>query len=233
MSPGKYYPSGRRNFLRVVAADEFQGGIGAHVMKSELGVRKVYVLDDGSLYGKGVADWFANRAKASNLTVVGHAQWNRFEVNYRALMKEIKRSGADGVYIGGNFSRNGRRLIKDKLQILGGNKRVKLLVSDGFVGDAFLKVKGVNGAYGTRPADSVEATKAATQVLLDAIGRSDGSRKDVINKLFSTKLVTVIGPMSFDKYGDPRKAVETVKSPGIIPRRKPTAAGTPTAGGRS
>ena len=45
---------------------------------------------------------------------------------------------------------------------------------------------------------------AAAEVLLDAISRSDGSREDVIAKLFETNLDTFVGHMSFDRNGDPR-----------------------------
>src|SRR4029077_876872 len=167
-----------------------------------------------SLYGKGVADSFADGAKTEDLTVIGRAHWNAYQSNYRDLMNKIKDSGADGVYIGGVLSRNGGQLIRDKLKFLGDNKKVKLLVSDGFVGAAFFPKdkRKVDGAYGTRPAEDVAATNAATQVLLDAISRSEGSRKDVINRLFSTRCGdTDVGPMSFDRRGDPRAAVEKVK----------------------
>jgi branched-chain amino acid transport system substrate-binding protein len=114
-------------------------------------------------------------------------------------------------------------------------------VSDGFVLSSLFDEAGadnVNGAFGTAPTtppenltgagktffDDFSAEEggkplevytvyaaAAAQVLLDAIGRSDGSREDVIAKLFETDLPdTVVGPMSFDENGDPKAATETV-----------------------
>src|SRR6185369_10080644 len=54
--PDKYYPSGTRNYARVVASDDFQGEIDAAYMQDALGVTSVYILDDKDAYGKGVAD---------------------------------------------------------------------------------------------------------------------------------------------------------------------------------
>lgn len=239
--PDKYYPTGTRNYLRVVASDDNQGRIGAAFMKDDLGVTKVFILDDKELYGKGVADAFESSAKEAGLEVVGHEGWDKDASNYSALMSKIKATGADGIYIGGVSTNNGGQLVKDKFAVVGDNKKVKLLVADGFVLSSLFEEAGkdkVNGAYGTAPttppekltgagkefADEFSAAEsgkplevytiyaaAAAQVLVDAIGRSDGTREDIIAKLFETNLPeTAAGPMSFDENGDPENATETV-----------------------
>jgi branched-chain amino acid transport system substrate-binding protein len=239
--PDKYYPSGTRNYVRVVASDDNQGRIGASYMKDELGVTSVYILDDKELYGKGVADAFEAAANDIGLKVAGHEGWDPAAQNYQALMTKIKASGADGIYIGGISTNNGGQLVKDKVAIVGDNTAVKLLVSDGFVLSSLFDEAGqdkVEGAYGTAPttppenltgvgktfADDFLATEgdkplevytiyaaAAAQVLLDAISRSDGSRADIVAKLFETDLPdTTVGVMSFNEQGDPTNAAETV-----------------------
>ena len=60
--PNVYYPTGTRNFTRVVPADDLQGAVAGNWAKS-LGVQKVYILDDQELYGKGIADVFEATAK--------------------------------------------------------------------------------------------------------------------------------------------------------------------------
>ena len=52
--PGKYYPTGKRNYARVVAADDYQGAADAILAKS-LGVKKLFILNDKEAYGLGVA----------------------------------------------------------------------------------------------------------------------------------------------------------------------------------
>ena len=232
--PEKFYPTGERNYTRVVASDDFQGGVGAQYMKNELGVTKVFILDDKEQYGKGVADAFAIEARNIDLEIAGHEGWDKDAPNYTALMTKIRATGADGIYIGGVEANNGGQLQKDKVAILGDNEQVKVLATDGFVTTAWFNTAGkdnVEGAYGTaptRPADQLTAAgqeflqgfrerigedtplqvytlyaAAATQSLLDAIARSDGSRADIIAKLFETDIDTVVGPMSFNSDGDP------------------------------
>src|SRR5262249_50029743 len=53
--PDIYYPTGKRNYMRPVPADEIQGGSGAKWAYNKQGKRKTYILHDNSLYGKGVA----------------------------------------------------------------------------------------------------------------------------------------------------------------------------------
>lgn len=232
--PDKFYPTGERNYARVVASDDFQGGVGAQYMKNELGVKKVFILDDKEQYGKGVADAFEIEARKIGLEVVGHEGWDKDAPNYTALMTKIRSLGADGIYIGGVEPNNGGQLMKDKVAVLGDNEQVKVIASDGFVTTAWFDDAGkenVEGAYGTaptRPADQLTESgqeflrgfrekigedtplqvytlyaAAATQVILDTIARSDGTREDIIKKMFETDMETVVGPMSFNANGDP------------------------------
>jgi branched-chain amino acid transport system substrate-binding protein len=239
--PDKYYPTGERNYVRVVASDDNQGKVGAAYMKDELGVTKVFILDDKELYGKGVADAFESAAEEAGIEVVGHEGWDKDAQNYRALMTKIKATGADGIYIGGISTNNGGQLVKDKVSTVGDNETVPMVVSDGFVLSSLFEEAGpdiLEGAYGTAPTfppDQLEGAgkeffdqfseaeggkalevytvyaAAAAQVLIDAISRSDGSREDVIAKLFETDIPdSVTGPMTFNEEGDPQNATETI-----------------------
>ena len=61
--PDKYYPSGTRNYARVVAHDAYQGAAVAEFAQ-EQGVKSVYILNDKEAYGLGVATNFQNAAEA-------------------------------------------------------------------------------------------------------------------------------------------------------------------------
>jgi branched-chain amino acid transport system substrate-binding protein len=231
--PDKYYPTGTRNYTRVVASDDFQGQIDASYMKDSLGVTSVYILDDKDAYGKGVADAFEQAANDIGLKVAGHTGWDANAQNYKALMTQIKATGADGMFIGGISCFNGGQVIKDKVSVVGDNDAVKLLVSDGFVLDSLFDEAGADnlaGTYGSAPVlnpedltgagktflDAYQAkygspevytayAAAAAQALLEAISRSDGSREDVVAKLFETDIADgIVGPMAFNENGDPK-----------------------------
>jgi branched-chain amino acid transport system substrate-binding protein len=242
--PDKYYPTGTRNYTRVVANDSFQGKVDASYMKDDLGVTKVFILDDRELYGKGVADVFESSAKEIGLTVAGHTGWDPQAQNYTALMTQIKATGADGIFIGGVSTNNGGQLVKDKVSIVGDNEKVKLMVADGFVLSTLFEEAGpdnVNGAFGSAPTKPPEQitgagkefftgfepqlpegqtiqvytiyAAAAAQVLLDAISRSDGTREDIVAKMFETNLPdSVVGPLELDANGDPTAGTESIYS---------------------
>ena len=59
--PDNYYPSGTRNYARVVWNDQFQGAANAQYAK-ELGLKKIFILNDGETYGLGIAQLFEDYA---------------------------------------------------------------------------------------------------------------------------------------------------------------------------
>jgi branched-chain amino acid transport system substrate-binding protein len=236
--PEKYYPSGDRNYTRVVATDDNQGKIGANFLKTDQGCTSVYILDDKELYGKGVADAFDAAAKEIGLEVKGHEGWDKSSQNYQALMSKIKASGATCMYLGGVSANNGGQLIKDKVAVVGDNDTVKTVVSDGFVQASLFDEAGadnVEGVYGTAPTLNPEdlpgAGKefnakvqeqfgqpevytayavAALQMMLAALEKSDGTREGVTGQLLQAQADTVVGPISFDENGDPADKFESV-----------------------
>jgi branched-chain amino acid transport system substrate-binding protein len=237
--PDKYYPTGARNYWRVVTTDDNQGSAAAQFAKS-LGVKKVYVLNDRQTYGQGVAQAFTTAAKALGLTVLSDGPagegWDDKAPNYEALFTKIAALKPDMVYVGGIFDLNGGQLVKDKVKYLGDNKKVKFMMPDGFTGypdflalpeaaGAYLSFTGLSidqfpkgGAaekfqadylaeYGVAPTSSFSVYgAAAAQAILDAISRSDGTRKGVFEAMKTTVIPadkSVVGTeLKFDANGD-------------------------------
>jgi branched-chain amino acid transport system substrate-binding protein len=135
--PGKYYPNGKRNYARVVPADDIQGAVGA-TWAQELGAKKVYIVHDTELYGKGIADVFRAKAKALGLTESGYEGAQKAD-NYRALANKIKDSGAELVYYGGIVDNNPAVLLKDLRAVA---PTVKFMGPDGINCSEFLKQAG-------------------------------------------------------------------------------------------
>ena len=227
--PGKYYPTGKRNYIRVVAADDFQGAADA-VLAQRLKRKSVYVLNDKEAYGLGVATNFKNAATKLGIKIAGFEAWDPASSSYEALATKIKRSGADAVFIGGLVCENGGKLVKDLAAGLGSD--VQLMAPDGFtpisavvqgagtaaegltVSVAGLPNKQLKGAGKAFLADfgkvigkepdpySVYAAQAA-EVLLAAIARSDGSRGSITAELFNTKIKNgLLGSFTINKNGD-------------------------------
>jgi branched-chain amino acid transport system substrate-binding protein len=148
--PGKYYPTGKRNYARVVPADDLQGLAGANWAKS-LGAKKVFVLDDQEIYGKGLADVFEASAKKLGMQVLGHEGIDSKATDYKALMNKIKALNPDLIYFGGITQNNGGQLIKDMRNVGMTPDKVKFMGPDGIFEQALIDAAGkdAEGVYAT------------------------------------------------------------------------------------
>jgi branched-chain amino acid transport system substrate-binding protein len=228
--PGVYQPSGKPNYTRVVPADDLQGAVAAAWAK-QIGVQKVYVLDDTELYGHGIAVVFADTAKKIGLDVVGGPEGIDGKASdYRALATKIRGVGPDLVYFGGITPNGAGKLLKDLRTVLGAN--VKFMGPDGIYEQAFIDDAGeaAEGAYitfgGVGPSKLTgkgaewytsykrkynaepEAYAAygyeSMKVALDAIGRAGAKdRVKIRDAVFATRDYDgVLGKWSFDANGD-------------------------------
>jgi len=227
--PGKYYPTGKRNYARVVAADDYQGAADAVLTKTS-GVKKIFILNDKEAYGLGVAINFRNAAKKLGLKIVGFTAWDGKASSYEALAVKIKASGAQGVFLGGLICENGGKLIKDVRA--GVPASTKIFMPDGFTPisatiqqsgnaaeGAYVSVAGLpNSALKGAGKAFVKAfTKAdhrapdpysvyaaqAAEVVVSAIAQSNGSRSDIAKQLFKINLKgSILGNVSFNANGD-------------------------------
>ena len=117
--PGIYYPTEKRNYVRVAASDDFQGPAMADFLKKLKKVKSVYILHDNQTFGKGVAQGFQARANKLGIKVLGFEPWSEKATDYTAIGQQIKDSGAQSVYLGGIVCDNGVKLLKDLRSVLG------------------------------------------------------------------------------------------------------------------
>ncbi len=170
--PDVYYPTGVRNYGRVIATDDFQGTAGAQFAKQDLGVTKCLVLNDAQTYGVGVATTFAAEAKVQGIEVVEEA-WDSKQPNYTALFEGYQDAGIDCVYLGGINDNNGEQLIRDKVAVFGPNTGdVKLIAPDGFTGypsvQALAEAQDMYITFAGLPASAlIDAGGAGAQFVTD------------------------------------------------------------------
>ncbi|WP_233787303.1 branched-chain amino acid ABC transporter substrate-binding protein [Dulcicalothrix desertica] len=139
--PEKYYPNGKRNYARVVPADDLQGSAAANWAKS-LGAKKVYILDDQEVYGKGLADVFKATSKKIGLQVLGHEGIDPKATDYKALMNKVKALNPDMIYFGGITQNNAGQLIKDMRNVGMTADKVKFMSPDGTYEQALIDAAG-------------------------------------------------------------------------------------------
>jgi ABC-type branched-subunit amino acid transport system substrate-binding protein/DNA-binding beta-propeller fold protein YncE/predicted Ser/Thr protein kinase len=229
--PEVFYPTGVRNFFRVVPPEDLQGV--AHAMLAQqLGLKRVYVLHDGasSDWKLEHADPFRTAARRLGLRVVGVRAFDRAAKSHDALVQNVARSRAQGVFVAGLLDEGGDRVLKALHAGLG--NRVKVMVADTFIPITRLlelagpAARGVYvsatdvppaardlspeaerfardfGAFGTPVPYALPAAQAA-EVLLQAIARSDGTRASVLAELRATKVRDgLLGSFRFDRNGD-------------------------------
>jgi branched-chain amino acid transport system substrate-binding protein len=141
--PEKYRPSGKINYTRVVPADDIQGVVSAD-WALKLGLKKVFILDDREVYGKGIADLFQARAeqlKDQGLVVLGHEGIDAQAQEFKPLMTKIKAKGPQLIYFGGTTQTKAGQLVKDMLAV---GLDAKFMCPDGCYEDAFIESAGAD-----------------------------------------------------------------------------------------
>jgi len=227
--PDRLYPTGTRNFVRIVAADDAQAAAGA-LYASGRGVRRPYVLHHDQTWGTGIATAFRTAARKLGMTVAGTAEWDPRARGYGSLAERIRHSRADAVYVAGYAVDNGPRLLRDLRERLG--RRVLIMGPDGFnmpaplVEQAGAAAEGLVVTLAGLPAAALPApgrrfardfkqrfgvlpccyavhAAQVMDVVLDAIAGSDGTRASVLRSLFRTRIRHgLVGNVTVDRYGD-------------------------------
>jgi branched-chain amino acid transport system substrate-binding protein len=135
--PDKYYPSGSRNYARIVPKDTIQGAALATVMKED-GCTKVQMTNDKEVYGAGLAANIELAAKAQGLTLISNEAIDKNAANYRSLAQKAKAAGADCFVYAGITANNAVQLYKDFAAAL---PQAKLYGPDGVAESGFADPK--------------------------------------------------------------------------------------------
>jgi branched-chain amino acid transport system substrate-binding protein len=227
--PARYAPTGRRNFVRVVPADDVQAAAGV-MHARDVGARRLFVLHDGGIYGRGLAGDARVAAERAGIDVVGFASWRADARGYAHQAEQVRQARADAVYLAGYGFSNGPRLIVDLRRRVG--TKLLILAPDGFAAPGYLvahagaAADGVAFTIATVPATALPTggrrfaddferrfgaapccfavhTAQATDVVLDAIAGSDGSRAQVTRNVLRTSVNDgQLGDFRFDAAGD-------------------------------
>ena len=224
--PAAFYPTGKRNYARVVPADDAQAAA-AVIVARRLGLERIYVLEPPG-YDVPMVDDFVRSAARLGIKVTGHGTWGVEEGDYAPLAADIARTRADGVFLAGGPDHDGVQLLRDLRAGLGPG--VQVMASDGFdpttavlagaaaegmtishpgPSNEYLRAAGkqfvaaFTKKFGAEPTRFVVAAAQAMDVLLDAIGRSDGTRSSVTENLFTTRVSNgILGSFWITPSGD-------------------------------
>jgi branched-chain amino acid transport system substrate-binding protein len=96
--PDKYYPTGRRTFVRLAPDDSAQAAAQVRLQRS-LGCRATYVLNDGEFDGDDAAVAFQLAARGAGLRIAGAQSFDPRAKDYTSLALAVAQSGANCVLI--------------------------------------------------------------------------------------------------------------------------------------
>jgi branched-chain amino acid transport system substrate-binding protein len=146
--PEIYRPGGFVNYFRVVPADDIQGAVGAKWAK-KLGHKKVFILHDQELYGKGIADVFEATAKKIGLPVVANEGIDWKQPDQKPVLTKIRASGADLVYLGGVIETGAQVVIRQMKEVGLTAPRTRFMGPDGLLEEELLKSATCDAALST------------------------------------------------------------------------------------
>ena len=96
--------------FRTIASDRVFGERLAQYARGK-GYRDILVLDDNTVYGKGLAAVFHEKATNLGIQVVGRYGYFQWEEDYRALIEKVGKLKFDGVFLAGSLPQ-GAHLIR-------------------------------------------------------------------------------------------------------------------------
>ena len=214
-------------FFRICPTDDLQGPAGARYAIQKLGAHRIFVLDDMTTYGRGLANEFESAAKQGGAEILGHEGITQGEKDFTPVLTKIKSLNPDLIYFAGMFP-EAALLLKQRLKL---GITARFLGGDGLYEPALIELATPEAAEGMslttlggdiRSMPSAQAFVQAfesrfgrlgayswyayesTRIALEAIRRA--GRKDRLAVLAAMKGMGsysgILGIHTFDSRGD-------------------------------
>jgi branched-chain amino acid transport system substrate-binding protein len=203
---------------RVIGNDSAQGAAAAKYLQDTAKATKVYVINDGEDYGKGLASYVT---KGLGSKAIGQDTVQVGQTDFSATVTKVTGSGADAVFFGGYYTEAG--LLAKQLRQAG--YKGLFMSGDGAEDPNFVKVAGpaaAEGAVLTAPAGPAPAsfdtkyqavvgspsglysTQAfdATNIFLAALKAGKSTSADINSFIGAYTGTGISGPIAFDANGD-------------------------------
>jgi branched-chain amino acid transport system substrate-binding protein len=221
-----YTDKGTWNTFRTCGRDDQQGKVAGDYLAQHYKGQKIAILNDNSAYGKGLAEETKKALNAHGVKEAVNFAYTPGEHDYSAVVSRLKEAGVAVVYVGGYHTEAGLIVRQAREQGL----KATLVGGDALVTNEFWSIAGDagNGTLMTFAADPrlnpaaadvvkefkdksidpegyVLYTYGAVQAWADAAKKAGTTDPKKVAEALKTKgpWPTVIGPISFDKKGDP------------------------------
>jgi branched-chain amino acid transport system substrate-binding protein len=220
----KLSEEGWSTFFRMLGNDATQGPAAASYISDTLGSTKVFVMDDASVYGAGLADIVEDTLGDA---VLGTDTIQLKQDDFSSSVTKVNASGADTLFYGGYYPEAGR-LIK---QLRGGGFEGTFVTADGVKDPAYIDAggsategtiitcpcvppeevpeffdsfkKAYNEAPGTYTAEGFDATN----VFLAGLDDGATDRESMLEFVANYEGPGVTKQIAFDDKGEPTNVV--------------------------
>lgn len=221
----KYTAQGYKTAFRVMANDAQQGAVLGQYAVTQLGAKRIALIDDRSAYGQGLADEVEKAAIAAGGQIVDRQYTSDKATDFAAILTAIKGKSADLVFYGGMDPQAGP--MAKQMKSLG--MKAQLLGGDGMQNINFLKLAGADGenVIASSPGLTFDVMPGglafkqnfnakygpielyapysydAVQVIVAAMKRADSAEPaKILAELPKTDYAGVTGQIRFDAKGD-------------------------------
>jgi len=131
-------------FYRTCATDDLQGPAAARYVVQEFGARRIFIIDDMTTYGRGLANEFEQTLRQLGADVLGHEGITQGDKDFAPLLTKVKAMAPDLVYFAGMFP-EGALVIKQRFDLgLGGG----LMGGDGLFDPVLIELATPTAAEG-------------------------------------------------------------------------------------
>lgn len=222
------------NVFRICPTDSQQGPVAAKVALSR-GYSNIYIVDDKTEYGQGLADEFEKEFRKLGGKVLGRESITVGSRNFKALLTKIKSFNPDAIFLGGVYV-EGALLTKQadevglKVPIIGGDglkteEYINLAGSSAegdivtYIGEPidennpfYKKYKSMFPNDDLQPFDlnSYLSTKIIFSALTNSLMVKGSFSREYANKYIKSTTFNLLYPVKFDNRGDNINSVFTV-----------------------
>ncbi|RUL56890.1 branched-chain amino acid ABC transporter substrate-binding protein [Lysinibacillus antri] len=156
---------GLKTVNRIVGRDDFQGPAGAEYAVNELGAKKIFVIQDKTAYGTGLAEAFIKAAEETGAEIVGNEGITIGEKDFNGVINQVLNKKPDLVFFGGLYAEGGIiiKQARDK------GIDVPFMGGDGMDSSGLVDIAGeaVKNTYITSVAGDSTATESGKKFMED------------------------------------------------------------------
>ncbi len=131
-------------FFRTCATDDLQGPAAALFAVRELGAKRIFLVDDMTTYGRGLANEFKKKATELGAELLGHEGITQGDKDFTPLLTKAAAMSPDLIYFAGMFP-EGALLIKQRLDV---GFRGRFMGGDGLFDPTLIELATAQAAEG-------------------------------------------------------------------------------------